>query len=95
MSTKFRRGRAARAVRNFRLGDNPGRIEELKYHGDMTADESRLHPYAALEGTALWMQVDQAITELIQNRDLVEATAHPYVVGYICQKLVEADIVRR
>ena len=70
-------------------------IEKLSYHGDMTADESRVHPYASLEGTAVWMQVDQAITELIQNRDLVETTAHPYVVGYICKKIVEADMVRR
>jgi hypothetical protein len=66
----------------------------LTYYGHMTADKSRLHPYADLEGTALWTQIDRAITELIRNRDLVEATAHPYVVGYICKTLMESGVVK-
>jgi hypothetical protein len=60
----------------------------------MTSDKLRHHPYADLEGTALWIQVDRAVTDLLQNRDLVETTAHSYVVGYICKKLMDAGVVR-
>ena len=60
----------------------------------MTGEDVRPHPYVDLEGTALWIQVDQAITDLLKNRDLTETTSHLYVVGYICRKLIEADVVR-
>lgn len=45
------------------------------------------HPYIEFEGTRLWTAVESAINDLVLNRDLVESTARPYVVGYLCQKL--------
>jgi len=31
--------------------------------------------------------VSKAIKELVENRDLSETAAHPYIVGYICKKV--------
>jgi lipid II:glycine glycyltransferase (peptidoglycan interpeptide bridge formation enzyme) len=41
-----------------------------------------MHPYAAYEGSPLWNAVSKAIAELVKNGDLLETTAHPYVVRY-------------
>jgi hypothetical protein len=49
-----------------------------------------MHPYAAYEGSPLWNAVSKAIAELVKNGDLLETTAHPYVVGYICEKVSES-----
>lgn len=61
----------------------------------MTDTKIGLHPYADLEGSDLWNEVDRAIMELIKNRDLVETSAHPYIVGYICRKLVDSGLIQR
>jgi hypothetical protein len=54
----------------------------------MSADDrSRSHPYAVLEGSQEWTVLDRAVSELVENRDLVETTAHTYVVGYLCKAL--------
>jgi hypothetical protein len=45
------------------------------------------HPYTAYEGTATWKLIDQAIGELVANRDLIEQTQHAYIVGYLCKTL--------
>jgi hypothetical protein len=31
--------------------------------------------------------VDEAINDLVKNRDLIETTRRDYIVGYICEKL--------
>jgi len=46
------------------------------------------HPYIELEGTRLWATVELAINDLVLNKDLVESTPRPYIVGYLCQKLL-------
>src|ERR1700692_2732861 len=46
------------------------------------------HPYIELEGTRLWTAVESAINDLVLNNDLIESTARPYIVGYLCQKLL-------
>jgi hypothetical protein len=43
------------------------------------------HPNASYENTSLWKAIDAAITDLVENRDLIEAEYHEYVVGYICK----------
>jgi hypothetical protein len=45
------------------------------------------HPYKAYEGTPLWLAIDEAVAELVRNKDLVETTRREYVVGYLCQQL--------
>jgi hypothetical protein len=47
------------------------------------------HPYVKHEGTALWATVESAISDLVQNDDLVETTARPYIVGYLCQRILD------
>jgi hypothetical protein len=47
------------------------------------------HPYTHLEGTPLWAAVNAAIEDLVENRDLVETTARDYIVGYLCQKIIQ------
>ena len=46
------------------------------------------HPYTELEKTRLWAAVESAIKDLVSNNDLVESTARAYIVGYLCQKLI-------
>jgi len=46
------------------------------------------HPYTELEKTRLWAAVESAIKDLVSNNDLVESTTRPYIVGYLCQKLL-------
>lgn len=44
-------------------------------------------PYDAYEETSLWKSVDEAISDLVENKDIVEMTRRDYIVGYICNKL--------
>jgi hypothetical protein len=53
--------------------------------------ESLAHPYTSYEGSVLWKAVSKAVRELVKNGDLTETTAHPYVVGYICKKVNDAN----
>jgi hypothetical protein len=48
---------------------------------------SSVSPYETQKGTLVWRIVDNAINDLVNNRDLVEATRRDYIVGYICEKL--------
>jgi hypothetical protein len=45
------------------------------------------HPYASLEGTAVWRAVERAIDDLVKNQDLTEQTPRHYIVGYICRQV--------
>jgi hypothetical protein len=49
------------------------------------------HHYVKLEGTALWNALELAIKDLVLNRDIVESTARPYIVGYLCQKILKVE----
>lgn len=52
------------------------------------------HPYQALQNTALWLEIDDAIAQLIGNQDIVENTRHETIVGYLCKRLLDAGLVR-
>ena len=39
--------------------------------------------------------IDRAISELVENQDLVEGTLRPYIVGYILKQLLDAGVVGR
>jgi len=43
------------------------------------------HPYKLYENTPLWKAIDKAVSDLVENRDLVEDEYHEYIVGYICK----------
>ncbi len=46
------------------------------------------HPYTEFERTRLWAAVESAIKHLVSNNELVESTTQLYIVGYLCQKLL-------
>jgi len=46
--------------------------------------------YKSYEDLPIWRIVSKAVTELVNNGDLRETTAHPYIVGYICKSIVDA-----
>jgi hypothetical protein len=49
------------------------------------AEMKARHPYDELEGTALWVALNQAVQDLVDNRDLVEQTTRGHIVGYLCK----------
>jgi hypothetical protein len=46
------------------------------------------HPYKKYESHRYWRQIDRGISDLVDNRDLVERTAREYIVGYLCKMLL-------
>jgi hypothetical protein len=47
----------------------------------------QIFPYEEFRGTANWRLLEDALRELVENRDLVEQTHRDYIVGYLCKKL--------
>ena len=56
------------------------------------SDSTASHPYSELAGSPAWQIIDRAIAELATNRDLVETTAHDYIVGYLCKALASSKV---
>ena len=51
------------------------------------------HPYHELEAMPAWKIVDEAISALVANQDIKEATDRCYIVGYLIKCLVEAGAI--
>lgn len=49
------------------------------------------HPYEKYENTELWKKIGEALYELVENQDIEEVTKREYIVGYICNKLIETE----
>ncbi|HEY5792998.1 MAG TPA: hypothetical protein VIS74_06855 [Chthoniobacterales bacterium] len=47
-------------------------------------------PYTQYEGTLLWEALANALEKLKENRDIVIATADPYVIGYLAKAITQA-----
>jgi hypothetical protein len=47
----------------------------------------KTHPYVEFEATQLWESVDSAISALVKNGDIKEATAREYIVGFLCKEI--------
>ena len=47
------------------------------------------HPYKKYESHPYWKRIDKGISDLVENQDLVERAAHPYIVGYLCKMLLQ------
>ena len=47
------------------------------------------HPYKNYESHPYWKRIDKGISDLVENQDLVERAARPYIVGYLCQMLLK------
>jgi hypothetical protein len=48
------------------------------------------HPYSEFEGSREWTAINQAITNLVANRDIDKKTAREYIVGDLCKALASA-----
>jgi hypothetical protein len=59
----------------------------IKSKGSRTQQvpKGQKHPYTRWQGTRLWKVIDEAVCDLVQNRDLAEDEYHEYIVGYICR----------
>jgi hypothetical protein len=47
------------------------------------------HPYKKYESHPYWKRIDKGISDLVENQDLVEREARPYIVGYLCKMLLQ------
>lgn len=50
-------------------------------------DKADHHPYQSFESSPVWNALNQAIEDLIRNKDIQEHTKREYIVGYLCKKL--------
>jgi len=46
------------------------------------------HPYKKYESHRYWKRIDEGISDLVDNQDLVEQSARPYIVGYLCKMIL-------
>jgi hypothetical protein len=52
------------------------------------SDETALtFPYDSYKGTKVWIVVEKAIHDLVENHDICETTPRSLIVGYICKQL--------
>ena len=51
-----------------------------------------MHPYAEFVGTDLWSAISTALNDLELNQDVEITTRREYVIGYLCQRLAEAEL---
>ena len=49
--------------------------------------------YAEFASSPAWPVIERAISDLVENQDLVEGTPRILIVGYIVRQLTEAGIV--
>src|SRR5882724_3955970 len=47
------------------------------------------HPYKRYESHPYWKRIDKGISDLVENQDLVEREARPYIVGYLCKMVLQ------
>jgi hypothetical protein len=58
------------------------------------SSSSQSHPYSAYEDTETWHRLDEGITALVENKDLIEQTNRAYIVGSLCKALLDKEAVR-
>jgi hypothetical protein len=49
---------------------------------------STKHPYKKYESHRYWKRIDEGISDLVDNQDLVEQSARSYIVGYLCKMIL-------
>jgi hypothetical protein len=52
------------------------------------------HPYSSLENTDVWLTLEKAVKDLVDNNDLQELTDRKHIVGYLAKRLSEAGIAK-
>ena len=54
---------------------------------------ARQRPFAEYHDTPLWHVIAAALAELEATKEVAVATAPEYVIGYLCQRLVDGRAV--
>jgi hypothetical protein len=49
------------------------------------------HPYTEYENDPLWPLIERGLSDLVENKDLVEKEDRNYIVGYLC-KVIRAGL---
>jgi hypothetical protein len=49
------------------------------------------HPYKQFESHPYWKRIEKGISDLVENQDLKERTARPYIVGYLCKTVLQRE----
>ena len=49
------------------------------------------HFYKQLENTPLWAVINKGIEDLVENNDIEETTNREYIVGYLCNLILELE----
>jgi hypothetical protein len=49
------------------------------------------HPYIEFERHPIWKVIDAAVSDLENNQDIKLTTPRPYVIGYLCQAVVNSN----
>jgi hypothetical protein len=52
-------------------------------------------PYKKIQATKTWNVVDDAVEQLVKNKDLVETTARRYIVGFILKQLDDSELLKK
>ena len=52
-----------------------------------------IRPRSEYRDTPLWAALEGAITELSSSQEIVVNTAAEYVIDYLCQELLEKNVV--
>jgi hypothetical protein len=50
-------------------------------------------PYQEYETAPAWKVIDEGISALVANQDLMETTQRNYIVGYLVKQLVETGVI--
>lgn len=54
---------------------------------------SENHPYKTLMSLYAWDVIEKTLNDLGRNQDLVLQTSKEYVIGYLLQELINAEII--
>ncbi len=52
------------------------------------------HPYKKFQNTKVWQVIEQSIFDLEENQDLKLLAIKEYVIGLICKKLDDNELLR-
>jgi hypothetical protein len=49
------------------------------------------HPYKKYESLSLWSTIKKALADLVENQDVEITTNEEYVIGYLCQMILDSE----
>ena len=56
-----------------------------------SGDPGYRHPYVDYETDPLWTLIEQGISDLVTNHDLIEQTGRDHIVGFLCKAILNGQ----